>query len=104
MFYFVRHGDLLVKKVSAIKIQGVKKDNKILLEGEATGHMHSITKGTVYSITPTRQNNYFLGYLDVKEEALLTHPEHKSITLHPGLYEFYRQREYDEVEDKMVID
>lgn len=100
---FFRHGDLLIEKVSG-NPKGNKKDNNILLEGEASGHIHVLSRGSVYAINPTKENNYLMGYFEVEENAQITHQEHAPIELEKGIYKFYRQREYDEIEDRMVID
>jgi hypothetical protein len=99
-----RHGDLMITPCKSIPSSIDKKSDTILLEGEATGHMHALKKGEVYPIEPTNENNFLLGYFEVKEKTSLTHPEHKTIEVPPGKYKFFAQREYDPQENRRVID
>ena len=83
-----RHGDVLIKKVDAVK--GKKLKHLTLAEGEVTGHAHRITQGEA----ELYEENGVL-YLHVESEsALLTHEEHKEIALPKGDYEITIQREY----------
>ena len=99
-----RHGDLMIMSVDSIPKNLPIKPDTILLEGEASNHFHRLDGGVVYSITPTIENNFNLGYFELKEEAKLSHEEHDTIVLAPGKYKFFAQREYDEIEDRRVID
>ncbi len=100
----IRQGDLLIIKVDKIPDNLPKKTDKILLEGEASGHRHQLSSGTIYAENSTRDNNYLLGYFLLEEASALTHPEHKTIELEPGIYKFHQQREYDPQEEHKVID
>ena len=85
-----RQGDLLIVKVESIP-EGVKpKKDRVLAEGEATGHMHELDSGDVYELGDTL-------YFRVPEEstATLKHQEHKEIAFGPGEYQVIRQREYE---------
>ncbi len=62
---------------------------KVIREGEATGHCHKITEGTLY----TRNGVMFLR---TETATQIVHPEHKTLTLPKGDYEIGIQREYDE--------
>lgn len=101
---FWRHGDLLVMQVDAIPEGLTKKKDTVLLEGEASNHFHRLHGGVVFAETPTKDNNYNLGYFELKESTNLTHEEHDTIVLSPGKYKFFAQREYDEQEERRVID
>lgn len=103
-----RQGDILLVPVERLpdELSEVpREDGKIVLaEGEATGHLHAIEADNAMFLAED------LGspegrYLVVEEaEAItaaavgveLTHPEHDTITLDPGLYEVRRQRAYDQ--------
>lgn len=101
-----RHGDLLLVPTDQIP-EGLKiKENNVLLEGETTGHMHSISSAKVFvaPTVPSKDTDYLAGYLKTEEGALLTHQEHETIEIPKGVYKFYRQREYDEQEERAVID
>lgn len=87
MFY--QQGDVLIKKVKAVK--GKKLNHLTLAEGEATGHHHTITKGDAELYEHE-------GTLFVKaksDEVELTHQEHKTVTLPKGDYEIGIVKEYD---------
>lgn len=99
-----RQGELLIIKANREEIlESVfdtpkKLDHRILAEGEVTGHMHELTKGTLYS------GMWGKLFADIESLALLTHPEHKTIKLEKGFYEIITQREYNPDGDRRVID
>lgn len=99
-----RQGDVLIQLVEAIPKGLPQKDRTTLLEGETSGHWHELKGGTVLEVSPTQENNYNLGYFELTEETELVHPEHDTIVLAPGKYKFFAQREYDEQEERQVID
>ncbi len=102
-----RHGDLLIIKDKQIKkINHKKVKENFLLEGEVTGHAHRINGAEIFKsiVEANKDNDYYLGFFDIKKEGALTHEEHKTIILTPGTYKFYQQREYDEQEERAVID
>jgi hypothetical protein len=84
-----RQGDLLIIKVKEIPRDAVKKNNLILAEGEATGHLHELNLGEVY------EKDGVL-YFRAPEDKITTlnHPEHKAVSFEPGTYKVVRQREY----------
>jgi len=85
-----RQGDLLIVKIKKVPQDAVKLNNRILAEGEATGHMHELDKGEVYEWKGTL-------YFSVPENDAITlkHPEHNPITFESGEYKVIRQREYE---------
>lgn len=85
-----RQGDLLIVKVRDIPEKAVKKANRILAEGEATGHMHELDSGTVYEL-----NDVLYFRVNNDERTVLNHPEHGPIAFEPGEYKVIRQREYE---------
>jgi hypothetical protein len=91
-------------KVNSIPKGLTKKDSNILLSGEATGHHHRLGGGTIFAEEPTKDNGYSCGYFNIQTETPLTHEEHKKIMLKPGKYRFYQQREWDEQEERRVVD
>ena len=104
MTTFYRHGDLLITQVDSIPSGLPKKKDTVLLEGEASGHFHRLHGGLVLEEKPTQENNYLLGYFELEKDTELTHEEHGTITLTPGKYRFFGQREYDPVQEHRVID
>lgn len=94
-----RQGDLLIVNVQNIPEKAVKKVNRILAEGEATGHMHELDSGEVYESNGTL-------YFRVSEnsETTLNHPEHGAMHFGPGTYKVIRQREYEPAGWRTVTD
>lgn len=93
-----RQGDiLLIKTTEAVKGQSVPSG--IVLRGEATGHAHRLTRGTVIK---TKDGKLYLKTIKGSE---LVHEEHKSIKLEPGLWAVIRQREYTSADCvRLVVD
>lgn len=89
-----RHGDLLIRQISEVpEPQGSmrkKLDHLVLAEGEATGHKHEVVEGDAELF-----EEYGTLYLRVKsEEAKVTHPEHKPLTIPKGTFRIDHQREH----------
>ena len=84
-----RQGDLLIVKIADIPQDAIRRDTRILAEGEATGHMHELDLGEVY------EKDGIL-YFRVPEDkiATLNHQEHGAMTFETGEYKVTRQREY----------
>jgi len=85
-----RHGDLLIIEVENIPESAKKVKHKILSEGEVTGHAHRLTgKASVFEDTDGTL------YFNAVADATVTHEEHGTIPLAPGIHKVIRQREYD---------
>jgi len=85
----VRQGDLLIIRINGIPKEVIKKNHRILAEGEATGHLHELDSGILY------ESNGTLYFSVSDKNATLKHPEHKQVTFKPGTYKVIRQREYE---------
>jgi len=85
-----RQGDLLIVKVKGIPEDVVKQKNRVLAEGEITGHMHELDSGEVYEKNGTL-------YFEVakNQTSVLKHQEHGVLNFEPGTYKVIRQREYE---------
>lgn len=99
-----RQGDVLIKEFWGPIPEDLKeKKDKVLAEGEVTGHSHRIISGdAVLLINP---NGFML--LRVKSEQVeLYHEEHESIMLPMGDWEIGIQREWDwfNEETRKVVD
>jgi hypothetical protein len=106
----IRHGDVFLKPIEALpeipewqqKSTTVQKRNsKIILTGEVTGHAHRMTEGE-YSIIDYYEKTWrseqpilTKSYLEVKQDSIVTHEEHGPLPVPPGLYEIIRAREFD---------
>ncbi|HLZ60187.1 MAG TPA: hypothetical protein VKR06_24820 [Ktedonosporobacter sp.] len=85
-----RHGDVLIAEIAEIPPQAKPRPNHILAYGEVTGHSHRIE-------TPAKARLWESGndiFLKVIETTRVIHEEHHPITLPPGTYRVWQQREY----------
>ena len=85
-----RHGDILFKRVD--KVLGEKSKTKTVALGEVTGHHHSFssTDNVVCYVDDTE-----VKAIEVVEPSIISHQEHKPITLEQGSYRVFRKFEYD---------
>ncbi|OUL20471.1 hypothetical protein BV378_29070 [Nostoc sp. RF31YmG] len=85
----IRQGDVILQPVA--QVEGEKIPHLTLAEGEVTGHKHRITEGKaeLYS----KHGTLFLRIFS--ETALLTHEEHKAISIPQGHWMVKIQREYE---------
>jgi hypothetical protein len=106
-----QHGDVLIRPTDdqlddilrrplKVSLNGGSNDRIVLAKGEATGHAHAIDMSNLPSnVVVTTfgsdwRNNVDL--LGIKGgDVVLTHEEHKPITLPPGNYEVSIVREFD---------
>ena len=99
----IRQGDCMLIPVDSIpksaKATKPRENRHILLEGEATGHRHSVAAPDVEMFE--RDGTI---YLKVLTETPLEHQEHAPIVLGLGNYVMRRQREYWEEETRNVMD
>ena len=98
-----RHGDVYLYQVAELPAQAQEhpRDGDVILAyGEVTGHAHRIASPSakLWAVDGTQD------YLTVDEVATLTHEEHQSITLQPGVYRILHQREYSPQEIRRVVD
>lgn len=84
-----RQGDLLFVRLEARpESELVARPGMVIVEGEATGHAHRLTAGTILEAPDGTL------YLDLAEAARVVHEEHDALTLGPGGWLVVRQREY----------
>ena len=86
-----RHGDVLIAQIDAIPQEVNRSAGSILMHGEITGHSHRIEDPKKAEIWITRAGEMYLTVLAVTR---IIHEEHKPITLEPGNYRVWQQREY----------
>ena len=97
-----RHGDLLLRGISAVPKEATLLPTNTLAEGEVTGHNHSFTSGSVQVFAPSVKTENVAKYVQViSKEASLTHQEHKKIVIPQGVYKLTIEREYSPL-DKVV--
>jgi urease alpha subunit len=96
-----QQGDVTIKPVAAIPTDATATNNRILAEGEATGHKHFaeaadvrlfLHQGTLYMRAPSG--------------TTVVHEEHHAVAIPPGDYQIGIVREFDHFkeEERRVID
>lgn len=95
----IRQGDVLLIPVATIprNTKPVKRENGrvVLAHGEATGHAHTIVEEGVRLVTSEQAEQLRTWLLvETAEPVALTHQEHDTLLVPPGLYERRIQREY----------
>ena len=94
----LRQGDVILLPVQ--QIEGKKLAHLTLAEGEVTGHTHRISQGQA----KLYEQNGILILRVISETALLTHEEHKAISIPQGNWRVQIQREYSPEGWKYVAD
>lgn len=90
-----RHGDLTFTPVSKTEGENITHNGSyVLAVGEHTNHRHVITAERPRDLIVTKDALGNL-YLSVKTSARISHEEHKTITLNPGIYRMGHEREFD---------
>ena len=84
----IRHGDLQIMKVDKLPADVKKLDRKELAYGEVTGHAHRIDVGELFE---TQDGELFL---KVEKLTKVSHEEHKTVALQPGVYRVGIKRQY----------
>lgn len=76
------------KKVNELPAGAKKLSRKELAYGEVTGHSHKVDVGDLFE---TKNGELFL---KVENLSKLSHEEHKTIVLNPGVYQVFVKRQY----------
>jgi hypothetical protein len=94
-----RQGDLLFVLQNARPVVDLTPwQSRVIVAGEATGHAHRLTAGTIEDAPDG------MLYLDLLYPAKVVHEEHDPITLDPGFWLVVRQREYRPEAIRTVLD
>ena len=96
-----RHGDILIAGVETIPQEAKKQPTAVLAWGELTGHSHRIEDPETAEIWEHKGTMYLMV---TKPLARVVHQEHKPITLPPGTYRFWYQREYTPQAIRRIVD
>jgi hypothetical protein len=111
-----RQGDVLIESVAEIPSTAQKQEPSrrvILAQGEATGHHHVLETADPADwwkpgeiATANDKSAALAGelFLSLPTGATVTHEEHSTINLPPGVYRVIRQREYSPEAIRMVAD
>ena len=96
-----RQGDvLIIRDTPPAKVTWVEQQNYVLAHGEATGHAHVMVGSVEVGQTADSVDRW----LRLSSPATVTHQEHTSVTIPPGIYRVRRQREYTAAEIRQVRD
>lgn len=88
----IRHGDVIIQKIDKIPAEAkLLKGRKELAFGEVTGHAHRVDLGELFE---TKDGQLYLKIKKNEKLSTLTHEEHKSIQLDPGIYTVTPKRQY----------
>jgi len=94
---FYQQGDVLFIPRNDIPKDVVVKTDKIVAEGEATGHMHEVIDDDA-TVFVDKDGSIFLS---APKGASVTHQEHHQINIPAGEYDIKIVREYDPLEDEI---
>ena len=89
-----RHGDVLIAQADSIPRWIPATKSSILARGEITGHSHRLetpANATIYAADPGSGRDAM--YLLVISPVRIIHEEHRPITLQPGTYRVWQQRQ-----------
>ena len=91
---------MLLRKVPSIPKTAIPTSTNVIAEGEISGHQH-VLKGS-HQVFETLDKQL---YLEAKQDVILKHEDHNTLTLPSGCYIIESQRKYDpfeDVEEKVV--
>lgn len=91
----IRHGDINLHGVEKMEGEIVKHDGTFILGlGETTGHRHILTveKPQDLIIKQDKAGNY---YFELLAEGKVSHEEHKTLVVPPGIYRKFQEEEVD---------
>jgi len=84
----IRQGDVYIVLNTNKPGDTRQRKDRTLALGEATGHHHTLTAGTVYGELNGKQ------WVVIDEPTKLTHQEHDTLDIPIGVHEVRIQREY----------
>jgi hypothetical protein len=96
-----RHGDVFIQASAEIPSEATRLPHLILAKGELTGHAHRIEESDAAQLF-RHGEKLFLRVTG--DRATVTHQEHAAITLKPGVYRVWIQREYSPERIRKVVD
>jgi len=94
----IRQGDVYIVLNGSKPTSAKPRKDRTLALGEATGHHHTLTAGVVYGEMAGQQ------WIVLDTDTDLTHQEHATVTIPPGVHEVRIQREYTPQAIRRVVD
>ena len=95
-----RHGDVMIAAVEAIPSEAKRGQSVVLAYGKITGHSHRIEKPEKAEVWEYRGERF----LKILAPTRVIHEEHRPISLEPGIYRVWQQREYTPEAIRRVMD
>ena len=95
-----RHGDVMIAAAEAIPPEARRKQSVVLAYGEITGHSHRIETPEKVEVWEYRGERF----LKILAPTRVIHEEHRPISLEPGIYRVWQQREYTPEAIRRVMD
>jgi len=91
---YCRQGEVIICKINKLPDTSkmVKKNNKVIVEGETAGHKHELLGSCAIYDTQEVGGHFFM---TVPEKTELVHTDHATIGIEPGIYEIQIQQELD---------
>jgi hypothetical protein len=97
-----RQGDVLIEAIHEIPRELKRIKRLILAAGDSTAQRHQIKERGVAQLFQDNQGQLFL--VVTAQQAVVVHPEHNPIVLPKGNYRVWRQREFNPVRPRTVVD
>lgn len=96
-----RQGDVLIETIDQIPKAAQRQPGApILVRGEATGHAHRVEDPETAEIWVYGSSLYVFALTETR----IVHDEHGPITLPPGMYHIWQQREYTPEDIRYIRD
>lgn len=99
---FIRHGDVLLKKIEALPSDGipvVHTGELVLAEGEITGHRHRLCVANPEDCHAVTKGKVLFFSLTIPSP--LKHEDHKTLEIPAGTYERIFEREYSYADEEI---
>lgn len=102
--YKTFQGDVDIRQIDSVPKSARKLETRTVMYGEATGHHHTFSGGQVQVYEPVNGETMPVRngeevpvqkYVQVMEDATLTHQEHGPQTIPKGSYAILQERQYD---------
>lgn len=89
-----RQGDVFLQRISQLPSGLPRLAHGVLAHGEITGHSHRLAD-TTNAVMYAGDRELLEHFVEVtRDDVQVIHEEHGPITLAPGVYRIWRQREY----------
>ena len=95
-----RHGDVLLQRATALPAGAFPVPGHVLVRGEVSGHAHRLEDPNAGALFHSAAGFF----LEVSRSTRIIHEEHAPISLEPGVYRYWQQREYSPREIRTVVD